>query len=559
MTADGIFLGESDDRGIVTVVTNCDSVKAEYIGYVPQWIKFNGRPVISVPLVVDPELLPEVSVTVNRNFSLKYVVDSFFSVSRIETEDLLLQPVPNTGDLLASSGEVFVQKSQLGGGSPMLRGFAANSILLVLDGIRLNNSIYRGGNLQNIILSDPQSLEEVEVIYGPSALVYGSDGLGGVIHLKTRKPQFNPDSIVNTSRFLGRYSSAAQSFVLSGSGEFQGPNWANLTVVSLSSQGDLRSGSNYMFYNDQDADFGKRTWFVTNVNGVDSFVRNNEPSLQLGTSYSQVNLMNKSLFKIGSTGNLEVNVHFSNSSPIPRYDRLILAKNGEPEFSLWEYGPQFFTMFNARYNYLKKRQLFNKFSVSLAYQGLRESRITRKFQDTITRYRNEGLGVYNLNLDFLWNRKRHAIYYGLESVFNDARSTAYLEDFNGNSSEIISRYPPSSQLWMNSFYAFYRYRMGAHTVMAGSRVFHQSIRADKPQELDGLPFDNLDVNNQALTGSVAWNVQLSESILWKNAVSSAFRAPNIDDVSKVFDSSPGIVVVPNANLSPERTTTLNLE
>src|SRR5215213_9380197 len=64
----------------------------------------------------------------------------------------------NTGDLLINTGNVFVQKSQQGGSSPVLRGFEASRILLVVDGIRMNNAIYRSGHLQNVITTDQNSL-----------------------------------------------------------------------------------------------------------------------------------------------------------------------------------------------------------------------------------------------------------------------------------------------------------------------------------------------------------------------------------------------------------------
>src|SRR5687767_2075364 len=51
--------------------------------------------------------------------------------------------------LLEQTGNIFVQKSQLGGGSPVIRGFEANKILLVVDGVKMNNAIFRSGHLQN--------------------------------------------------------------------------------------------------------------------------------------------------------------------------------------------------------------------------------------------------------------------------------------------------------------------------------------------------------------------------------------------------------------------------
>ena len=83
-----------------------------------------------------------------------------------------------------------VQQSQQGGGSPILRGFEANRILLVVDGVRLNNAIYRSGHLQNALTVDPFAVRSVEVRHGAGSVQYGSDALGGVIHYHTRSPRW---------------------------------------------------------------------------------------------------------------------------------------------------------------------------------------------------------------------------------------------------------------------------------------------------------------------------------------------------------------------------------
>ena len=84
--------------------------------------------------------------------------------------DARLRNPQTTADLLGQIGSVFIQKSQMGGGSPMIRGFATNRVLMVADGVRMNNAIYRSGNNQNIISIDPFSLEDAEVIFGPGSI-----------------------------------------------------------------------------------------------------------------------------------------------------------------------------------------------------------------------------------------------------------------------------------------------------------------------------------------------------------------------------------------------------
>ena len=98
------------------------------------------------------------------------------------------------------------------GGSPNIRGFEANKILLVVDGVRLNNAIYRSGHVQNIISIDESVLEDVAVTFGPSSVLHGSDALGGSIHMKTkiytlRTPEFR-------TNFFTRYASGYNGFLL---------------------------------------------------------------------------------------------------------------------------------------------------------------------------------------------------------------------------------------------------------------------------------------------------------------------------------------------------------
>ena len=118
--------------------------------------------------------------------------ERLLSPNRIEKIDAIdiFQDAPGTGaEILQKSGAVVVQMSQSGGGSPIIRGFEANRVLLVVDGVRLNNAIYRSGHLQNSISISPLMLENVDIVFGPSSVKYGSDALGGVVHYHTKSPQ----------------------------------------------------------------------------------------------------------------------------------------------------------------------------------------------------------------------------------------------------------------------------------------------------------------------------------------------------------------------------------
>lgn len=130
-------------------------------------------------------------------------------ITKINKLDILRNNPQTAADLLSQTGAVFVQKSQLGGGSPMIRGFATNRVLLVLDGVRMNNAIYRSGNLQNVISIDALSTETAEVIFGPGSLIYGSDAIGGVMDFHTLNAKFSAsEKMLVKGSVLGRYSTA---------------------------------------------------------------------------------------------------------------------------------------------------------------------------------------------------------------------------------------------------------------------------------------------------------------------------------------------------------------
>ena len=103
-------------------------------------------------------------------------------IAVVSNKDIQNSTSQTSADILAEIPGIKVQKTQFGGGSPVIRGMEANRILLVVDGVRMNNAIYRKGHLQNSISISPNLLERIEVIFGPSSVIYGSDALGGVIH-----------------------------------------------------------------------------------------------------------------------------------------------------------------------------------------------------------------------------------------------------------------------------------------------------------------------------------------------------------------------------------------
>ena len=175
--------------------------------------------------------LNEVVLSVARSKESKEKISK--KVSVLTSDELMLNNPQTSADLLTYTSGIRVQKSQGGGGSPSIRGFEANRILLVIDGVRMNNAIYRSGHLQNSITISPYSLERTEIIFGPSSVGYGSDALGGVIHYFTKTPRLNNTEkwIVNgLSSYNTRLNNSVQNFDI----EHSSKRWASYTNFSFS-------------------------------------------------------------------------------------------------------------------------------------------------------------------------------------------------------------------------------------------------------------------------------------------------------------------------------------
>ncbi len=452
-------------------------------------------------------------------------------------------------DLIEMSGDVFVQKSQMGGGSPMIRGFATNRVLITVDGVRMNNAIFRSGNIQNIISLDPFATNRAEVIFGPGSVIYGSDAIGGVMGFYTFDPILSHDN--NTlikATGITRYASANNEKTGHASINFGFDKLASFTSITFSDFGNLTMGS------DGPDDYLRHEYIVREA-GEDISVKNGTPEKQVPTAYSQLNLMQKFKFMPNERWQFNYGLHYSESSNVPRYDRLIMyTDNNELKYGDWYYGPQKWLMNNLNIQHTANNAYFNHLNITASYQFFEESRHNRKLdKEDITR-RTEQVDAYSLNLDFeklLGNGDR--VFYGFEFIGNQVGSSAYTESLiSGDKGLASTRYPDNS-IWISAaVYGNYLKKLSAKTnLQTGLRYNYIYLNADFDNVFFDFPFEDTQLNNGALTGSFGVIHNPTDNWQLSAALSTGFRAPNIDDVGKIFDSEPGAVVVPNPDLKPE--------
>ena len=547
----------------LSVFSSMDILSISHVSYVEvevlkRNIFQNGH---NIYLKNKSEILEEVFLSATKSEeSIQRIAEQVAVFSSKEIQNFTPQ---TSADILADIPGIKVQKTQFGGGSPVLRGMEANRVLLVVDGVRMNNAIYRKGHLQNAITVSPNLLDRVEVIFGPSSVIYGSDALGGVIHYYTRKPRISDKKNVNVD-LMTRYATVNNEFTATGGIELQFKKMASFTAFSYSQFGDLKMGKNRKHGFE---DWGKQ--FLYSDNSANYYnaepVVNKHPDTQKNIGYDQVDFLQKFLFPINKNTDITFNIQYSNSSDIPRYDKLSEYKNESLKYAEWSYGPQERLMLSSQLSINPNYSWLKNGVFTLAYQDIDESRIKRKFGKLDRSTQLENVKVYSFNGDFnvpLRIENNRNLAYGFEFAYNKVNSTSKGEVLEVNGHEITgisdtyvvqTRYPDGGSDYLSTAgYVDYRQDISdISTLNTGIRFTNTILNAKWIDDTYiQLPDSDIHLQNTSVTLTAGYALKPGKTWQINGVLSSGFRSPNIDDIGKVREKR-GKVTVPNIDLKPE--------
>ncbi len=492
--------------------------------------------------------LDEFIVTANRWEEDK--IENPFRIEKITIKKISFQNPQTAADLLGATNFAYVQKSQLAGGSPILRGFATNRVMIVVDGVRMNTAIFRTGNVQNVISIDAASVQSSEILFGPGAVMYGSDAIGGVMDFHTLKPFCSDtDKIIISGNAFSRYSSANKEKTGHLDFNIGLKKMAFLSSISYSDYDDLKTGSNGNSYY-------LRPTYQERINDRDSQLVNKNPHVLVHSAYNQLNFLQKISYQPTKNWNLDYSFIYSKASDAPRFDRLYLDANsdGKLDYAQWYYGPQLWIMNRIGLTNTFNSKLYDQLRLIAVYQNFEESRHDRKFGNSRLRNQTEKVDALSINIDMGKNlREKFTLFYGGEIVSNKIGSEANKKNINtGEIQPTNTRYPNGSTWRSLGIYTNIKYQFNRKTTInAGLRYSYYTINAVFDTSMFPFPFVKAENKNGSLNGSIGivyipnstWQLYLNGS--------TGFRAPNIDDIGKVFESEPGSVVVPNPNLKSE--------
>lgn len=541
-------------------------IEIQALGYRKIVLSYQELRALNDTLYLESEIFQLENVVVSATRWKQNYTSVSQAISIIEPEVIERRQPQTMADALGLSGKVFIQKSQQGGGSPMIRGFATNRLLYSVDGIRMNTAIFRSGNIQNVINLDPFSMQRTEILFGPSSVMYGSDAIGGVMSFETLTPEFALDSLRKVFNPIVSGNAVIRGTTANNerTGHFNvqlGWNkWAWLGSISRYRYDHLRQGSNGPddYVKNYYVDDWEGTFQPLNDEPVpDKIVEQSDPLLQIPSGYDQWNTLQKIRWQPTDGMDVQYTFQYSETSNYGRYDRHLRLQDGLPRYAQWDYGPQGWKMhlLSLKMGGNTNGAMYDQLVIKGANQQFWESRISRNFGELSIEKQNELIQANSIHIDAIkWLNERMLLSYGVEWVQNKVNSEAHVRQLSTDASKAgLPRYPDAT--WTSSA-AFLHSDIQINTttkVQAGVRynTYHIDAQFGDSDRLDTQLFETANLRDRAVVGSFGLISRPNNDWVLKLNLGTAFRSPNVDDMGKIFDSEPGAVTVPNPNIMAE--------
>lgn len=526
---DSIQVATSDEEGFVST----EAPELEQLGYALFIAKkegynsqvfdvltsdsFGQRPIFYIGFVelrpFSYELPEGINITSSRSPSSSLTSPTAMSI--LELSSLEENQARSMAEAMIGVPGVWMQKTNHGGGSPILRGLTGNQTLLMIDGIRLNNSTYRYGSNHYLNTIDPASLSRVEVMRGQGSVQYGSDALGGTVNFLSKQLTFTEEGISVSGRLSGKYL----GYNMERSGRalvnVSGKKLAFSGGFSYKDFGDLVAGGDLgvevpSAYRERDLD-AKLQWFLA-------------PKQKVTLLYQQV----------VQTG-------------AGRYDQV--AQQG---YQIYRFDPQLRKLAYVRLESFVEKPWLDKIQTTVSWQRSEKTRIKQLGRSPYISTESDEVSTFGASLEALSQIGSWSMTSGIEWYADQVSSEKFLKSILSRTPVVFpGLYPDESSAMQLGAFSLHTYERSNWQLNAGLRVNAFQVNASDET------FGELTVSPTAIVGNGAFVWKLSRSSSLILSANSGFRSPNINDLS-TFGSFDSGIEVPNPDLEPERSLTYEL-
>ncbi len=493
--------------------TKSEKLLISHVGYLDK-VYVTGVDKNDIIIYLDPSstLLSDIEIGITKNQLPGFSQSASIStLSKTQIQDNVSRSMAEAMNITPG---VWMQKTNHGGGSPFVRGLTGNYVLLLIDGIRLNNSTFRYGPNQYFNTISPFSVNSVEVLRSGGSTLYGSDAIGGTININTKNPSFEKDK-----KLYGGVSGQMMSHDMEYTGRLNlgssHKDFAFLISGGLRKFGDIYAGEGIGY--------------------------------QVPSGYSEKDINFKGLWQFKENSKLTFNYQWLRQDDVPRYDKV--AQKG---YEYYNFSLQQRQLAYLRYDKKWQNSPLTGFQITASFQESNEERDTKKNDTFWTKNERDDVLTFGLTsqLDAVLFKKIDVVS-GLDFYYDWINSSRELENVESGEKEVFSRglYPDGSSSFTSAFYNTYLHKVNKWIFELGWRFNYSVNKAE-----DEI-FDELDQSSASLVWNASINYRLKKGHIY-TSVNTSFRAPNINDISSLGDFDYG-VEVPASDLRPE--TSKNIE
>lgn len=494
----------------------------------------------------DAHILEDITVTATRQARDTFETPRAASVATA-AEIMRRMPV-NTVDILREEVGVQSQKTTYGQGSPIMRGMTGYHTLLLIDGVRLNNSTFRSGPNQYMSTVDPGQIERMEIVRGPGSVLYGSSAMGGVINTITKTSVALPDGFSIRPHISTRFSSAdrGKTIRLGFAGGYDKLSF--IAGGSYKDIGDVRPGKGYdiqldnkkfLLTSESDPKIPDGAWLVDK---------------QSPTGWKESDGDLKINYRISKNQNLKLAYQLVRQEDVPRYDKLATG-----EYDVYFFDPQNRDLVYGNFTAKNISPWLNAMQASLSYHRQEEGQRQQKAGSPSQEETSDIVNTVGLSLQLtsiLGNRQK--LTYGGEfyhDTVNSEKVTTILSSGNKETS-MWGRFPDGSKFWDINAYIQNEVRVldNLEVTLAGRYTLFNT-QADL--SLKDPAFGEFESSGDALTGSVGLVYGITENLNFVSNLGQAFRAPSLNDTTAVEVTNEGIDA-PSPDLGSERSTGIDV-
>ena len=448
------------------------------------------------------------AIVTSRSIKIKGNENPFI-ISSIDKQEIIQKGARTTPEALIGVAGVYLQKTNHGGGAAFIRGLTGNQTLLLVDGIRINNATYRYGPNQYLNTIDMFTIDKIDILKGIGAIEYGSDAMGGIIHLRTKEVSansLNKINLSNTSKFISGDMEKTNRTDIS----YSNSKWEFLGGASFKNYGDLVAA----------APIGK----------------------QSPTGYTERNYDFKTKLKLNKEHEITIASQNTNQFEVPIYHKIKLEN-----FKINQVDRQVHNLDYIKYKYVSTKKWISEITTTGSIQRSIEQRSNQKNNSTIFRKEADTINNVGFTTEIIskptkfWTINTGFDYYKdlVYSVANEKNSI--------NNIEVQKRglYPNAAEYKNSSLFNIHYINMGKLNIITGLRYNFLDI------VINDISLGKIVVKPSALVTNLGLNYTLNKNNYLFGSITSGYRAPNIDDLGSL-----GIVdfryELPSYDLKPEK-------